>query len=69
MEPHPIFAQVNDSMRWLLGSECPEGQSWEFICECTDVTCHSVVSLTLNEFDERRAASPRLPILATEHAC
>lgn len=66
MERYGLFAHVNDSIR-KLASDGLSTQTWEFICECPEVTCHSVVSLTLIEFDERRAASPRVPVLATEH--
>ena len=66
MERHGLFAHVNDSIR-DLASDGPETQTWEFVCECPEVACTSFVSLTLIEFDERRAASPPIPILATEH--
>ena len=52
-----LFGQVNDSIR-ELATDGSAVETWEFICECPDVTCHSMVSLTLIEFDERRAASP-----------
>jgi hypothetical protein len=58
-----LFGQVNDSIR-RIASEGSPVETWEFICECPDVTCHSMVSLTLIEFDERRAATPPAPILA-----
>jgi hypothetical protein len=67
MEQDGLFTHVNDSIR-KLATDGPASQTWGFICECPDVTCHVLVSLTLIEFDERRAASPPLPILATEHA-
>jgi hypothetical protein len=66
MENNGVFAHVNDSIR-RLASDGPPTQTWEFICECPELTCHTLVSLTLTEFDEGRAATPRLPILATEH--
>lgn len=66
MQQEQLFAHVNDSIRGLaiegLGT-----QTWEFICECPEIGCHTMVSLTLAEFDQRRAASPPLPILATDH--
>ena len=66
MQQAGLFVHVNDSIR-TLASEGPAAQTWDFICECSEVTCHALVSLTLIEFDERRAASPPEPILATEH--
>jgi hypothetical protein len=66
MEENGLFAHVNDSIR-RVASEGPATETWEFICECPDVACHVLVSLTLTEFDERRAASPAVPILATTH--
>jgi len=66
MENNGVFAHVNDSIR-RLAADGPANQTWEFICECPELTCHALVSLTLTEFDERRAERPSLPILATEH--
>jgi hypothetical protein len=66
MENDGVFVHVNDSIR-KLASDGPASQTWEFICECPELTCHVSVSLTLTEFDERRAARPPLPILAMEH--
>ena len=63
MDTNGAFGYVNDSIR-KLAVEGPSNQTWEFICECADVNCHTFVSLTLVEFDERRAASPPEPILA-----
>jgi hypothetical protein len=67
MDPDGLFAHVNDSIR-TLATDGPVTETWEFICECPDLACHTLVSLTLVEFDERRAALPPLPILATGHA-
>ena len=66
MTKNGLFAHVNDSIR-TLASDGPPGQTWEFICECPEVTCHAMVSLTVTEFDAFRAASPPVPIVATEH--
>jgi hypothetical protein len=54
---------VNDSIRGLATDGPPE-ETWEFFCECPDVCCHVLISLTLLEFDERRRALPPIPILA-----
>ncbi|HJU37247.1 MAG TPA: hypothetical protein VJ716_07515 [Gaiellaceae bacterium] len=67
MSQDGLFVHVNDSIR-KLATEGPATQTWEFICECPEVTCHVLVSLTLGEFDERRTASPPVPIVAAEHA-
>ena len=66
MERGELFPHVNDSIR-RVASQGPETDTWEFICECADLACHSLVSLTLAEFDERRAALPPIPVLASEH--
>ena len=68
MDHDGLFAHVNDSIR-TLASDGPATQTWEFICECPDLTCHTLVSMTLLEFDQRRSSVPALPILATDHAC
>jgi hypothetical protein len=66
MEHAELFPHVNDSIR-RSAADGPPTETWEFICECPDVACHALVSLTLLEFDERREASPPAPILATAH--
>ena len=63
MDPDGAFRQVNDSIRELAHAGT-EAEAWEFFCECPDLACHALVRLTLPEFDERRAASPPLPIVA-----
>ena len=66
MEMNGAFGHVNDSIR-RLATEGVETETWDFLCECADVGCRTLVSLTLVEFDERRASSPPVPILATRH--
>jgi hypothetical protein len=66
MEAAGLFGHVNDSIR-RLAVETPATETWEFFCECPDVTCHTLVSLTLLEFDERRSALPPVPIRAAGH--
>jgi hypothetical protein len=66
MVQNRLFVQVNDSIRKLASGATPT-QAWDFICECPEVTCHAAVNLTLNEFDERRAASPPKPVHAAKH--
>jgi hypothetical protein len=61
-----LFGHVNDSIRGLA-TEGPLTQTWEFVCECSDVDCRAMVTLTLLEFDERRGASPPEPVLARHH--
>jgi hypothetical protein len=63
VETYEAFTRVNDSIRGLATDGPPE-ETWEFFCECADVGCHVLVSLTLREFDERRRARPPVPILA-----
>jgi len=67
MEQGALLAHVNDSIRKLAASG-PETETWQFICECPDVGCHELVTLTLSEFDEHRTAAPPVPIVAAEHA-
>jgi hypothetical protein len=66
MEEWGLFAHVNDSIR-SLATEAQESDTWEFFCECSDLACHTLVSLTVGEFDHRRTALPPTPILATSH--
>ena len=67
MEQNGLFPHLNDAIR-RLATQGPETETWEFICECPEVTCHALVTLSLVEFDEHRSASPPVPILATEHS-
>jgi hypothetical protein len=66
MDPDGLFAHVNDSIR-RLATEAQESETWEFFCECSDLTCHALVSLTVFEFDERRTALPPVPIVLAGH--
>ena len=64
MEAYEPFTRVNDSIRGLA-TNGPPTETWDFFCECADVDCHTLVRMTLLEFDERRRASPPVPILAS----
>ena len=66
MKQDGLFVEVNDWIR-KLASGFSGTQTCEFICECPEITCRSSVSLSLIEFDERRAASPPVPVHAREH--
>ena len=66
MEQDRLFVEVNDWIR-KLANDYSAPQLCEFICECPEITCRSSVSLTLTEFDERRAASPPVPVHAAKH--
>ena len=67
MQQDKLFARVNDAIR-KLASDGSGTQTWDFICECPEVTCRASVNLTLIEFDGRRAALPPVPVYAAEHA-
>ena len=67
MDPNGLFGHVNDSIRGLA-SDDQASETWEFFCECSDPACHALVSLTVIEFDERRAALPPVPILIAGHS-
>jgi hypothetical protein len=64
MDQGTAFQHVNDSIR-ELAPEGPDTQTLAFFCECRDIECRALVSLTILEFDARRAASQPVPILAT----
>jgi hypothetical protein len=67
IEADNLFAHVNDSIRGLA-IDGPPDEQWQFICECPDLECHALVSLTLDEFDAQRSALPPSPILSFSHA-
>ena len=66
IEEDSLFGHVNDSIRGLALPGEPD-ETWEFICECPDLECHELVSLTLGEFDTFRSASPPSPIVSLHH--
>jgi hypothetical protein len=66
MQAYEPFTQVNDSIR-AIATEGEPDETWEFYCECADVNCHGLISLTLLEFDERRRSTPPIPILDAQH--
>ena len=66
MEESGLFQHVNNSIR-SLATEAQASDTWEFFCECPDLACHALVSLTVVEFDELRTAMLPAPILATAH--
>lgn len=66
IDAEDLFGHVNDSIRGLA-IEGPVDELWQFICECPDLGCHALVSLTLADFDARRATSPPSPILSLTH--
>jgi len=67
MKQAVLFAHVNDSIRTLVTTNGQATETWDFYCECADVTCRAMVRLTVDEFDQRREALPPLPVLAIEH--
>jgi hypothetical protein len=66
MDSDGLFGHVNDSIRGLA-TEAQASETWEFFCECPDLSCHALVSLTVGEFDKRRTALPPVPILLVGH--
>jgi hypothetical protein len=51
-----MFREVNDRIREAAGRVGGDDQ-WDFICECDDLDCVEMVSLTLDDFDSRRVRS------------
>jgi hypothetical protein len=66
VDPDGLFGHVNDSIR-RLATDAQSTEIWDFFCECPDLACHTLVKLTLVEFDERRSALPPVPIVAAGH--
>jgi hypothetical protein len=62
-----LLRQVNNTIRELAGRTA-SGETWEFICECDDLACFTLVPLTLPEFDAHRGRTASgQPILADHH--
>ena len=66
IDAQSLFGHVNDSIRGLA-TDGPVDELWQFICECPDLGCHALVSITLADFDARRAASPPSAIISWTH--
>jgi hypothetical protein len=49
-----MFREVNDRIREAAG-RAGGVDAWEFICECDDLDCVQTVSLTIDDYDARRA--------------
>ena len=49
-----MFREVNTRIREAAGLAGGE-DAWEFICECDDLKCVQTVSLTIVDYDARRA--------------
>ena len=62
---HEVNAHVHEAARRFEGVEPGHDDRWEFRCECGAPDCRVVVSLTLAQYEERRAGG--LPVLAPGH--
>jgi hypothetical protein len=49
-----MFCEVNTRIREAAGRSGGE-DPWDFICECDDLDCVETVSLSLDDYDTRRA--------------
>jgi len=49
-----MFREVNSRIREAAGRAGGE-DPWDFICECDDLDCVETVSLTIDDYDARRA--------------
>ena len=67
MESQGAFHEVNDTIR-RLAEVTSADEHWEFFCECDDLECQTRLTLTIEDFDRRRAADRPEPILAVHHA-
>jgi hypothetical protein len=63
MDTGETFRHANDAIR-KLAPQGSEADTFPFFCECGDIRCHEFVSLTLLEFEGRRAALPPVPVFA-----
>ena len=59
-----FFREVNERIRQV--TKGVNGESHDFLCECSDPTCAIRISLTLEEYEHIRANSTRF-VLAPGH--
>lgn len=60
-----LFRETNEAIERGLWAADP-GEAVRFRCECSDMDCHTIVNLTLPEY-ERIRDSPRRFVVATGH--
>ena len=49
-----MFREVNDRIREAAGRVGGDDR-WDFICECDDLDCAEMVTLSIDDYDARRA--------------
>lgn len=59
-----VNAHVHEAARRFEGVE-PGPDRWEFRCECSDTACRETVTMTLEEYEARRASGQ--PLTAPGH--
>jgi hypothetical protein len=68
-ENQSLYRSVNERIKQLnaaLGVVAPDGDSYEWLCECADTGCTVRVSATLDEYESVRK-NPRTFIVASGH--
>ena len=68
-ENQSLYRSVNERIKQLnaaLGEVAPDGDSYEWLCECADTDCTFRVSATLDEYEGVRE-NPRTFIVAPRH--
>lgn len=68
-ENQSLYRSVNEQIEQLnaaLGAVAPNGDSYEWICECANTTCTLRISATLEEYEGVRN-NPRTFIIAPGH--
>ena len=68
-ENQSLYRSVNEQLKQLnvvLGEVAPDGDPYEWLCECADTDCTIRVSATLDEYEAVRE-NPRTFIVALRH--
>jgi hypothetical protein len=68
-ENQSLYRSVNERIKQLnaaLGEIAPNGDSYEWLCECADTECTLRISATLDEYEGVRE-NPRTFIVAPRH--
>src|SRR5438067_508420 len=61
-----FFRGINERIREAVGAQGADGHIYEFICECSDPTCVTRVSMTTAEYERIRSDGARF-VLAAGH--
>jgi hypothetical protein len=61
-----LFRSVNENIEKAATSSWPDGHTFEFFCECSNVDCNLLLPMTLSAYEQVRA-DPKRFLVAPGH--